>query len=141
MAATLPDERLLLLAQEADEVPLLSGLMQGAIIATGDIAYDRRARRLVLLATRYRWEAAGRTRIRTALRIDSVTGVMRRGWTDLAADDQGIGLVELLACVVDGDVLTMTFAAGKAIRATIECVDLLLEDVSPPWLAAATPAH
>ena len=135
------DERLLLLAQDADEVPLLSGLMQGAIVARTDLAYDRRARRLVLLATRYRWEAVGRTRIRTALRIQSVTAVQRRGWTDANADDPGPGLLELLAFALDDGVLTVTFAAGKALRVAIECVDLVLEDVSGPWRVANAPVH
>ncbi|MGI4875982.1 MAG: DUF2948 family protein, partial [Janthinobacterium lividum] len=105
------DSRLLLLAQDADEVPLISALVQDAIVQPADIGYDRRARRLVLLVDRYRWEAGDRSRVRSALRIESVTRVQRRGWTDSAPHDPGITVLDLLAFVVEDDVLTITFAA------------------------------
>ncbi len=63
-AAPVADSRLLLLAQEADEVQMISALVQDAIVHPAEIAYDRRARRLVLLLDRYRWEAGDRTRVR-----------------------------------------------------------------------------
>lgn len=139
--ANLPDTRLLLLAQEADEVPLISALVQDAILRPADVAYDRRARRLVLLLDRYRWEANNRTRVRSALRIESVTRVQRRGWTDFGAHDPGITILELLAFIVEDDVLTIAFAAGPTLRVSTECVDIILEDLSPPWRATRKPEH
>lgn len=135
------DSRLLLLAQDADEVQLISALVQDAIVHPGDIAYDRRARRLVLLIDRYRWEAQNTTRVRSALRIESVTRVQRRGWTDFNAHDPGITILNLLAFMVEGSVLTIAFAAGPTLRIETECVDIILEDLSPPWLAASEPSH
>ncbi len=135
------DSRLLLLAQEADEVPLISALVQDAIVHPAEIGYDRRARRLVLLIDRYRWEAGDRSRVRSALRIESVTRVQRRGWTDTASHDPAITVLDLLAFVVEDDVLTITFAAGATLRVEIECVDVILEDISAPWLAGSEPCH
>lgn len=135
------DSRLLLLAQDADEVPLISALAQDAIVQPADIAYDRRARRLVLLIDRYRWEAGDRSRVRSALRIESVQRVQRRGWTDTASHDPAITVLDLLAFGLEGDVLTITFAAGATLRVEIECVDVILEDISTPWLAGSEPVH
>ena len=135
------DSRLLLLAHEADEVPLISALVQGAIVRLADIAYDRRARRLLLLLDRYRWEANDRTRVRSALRFESVTRLQRRGWADFGTHDPGIGLLELLAFVVEDNVFTISFAAGTTLRVEAECIDLILEDVSPPWRAGSKPIH
>ncbi len=137
------DNRLLLLAQDADEVPLLSALSQSAIVRPADIVWDRRARRLVLLLSRYRWEAPG-TRVRTALRFESVTGVRRRGWpawSDRGAGDPGQTMLELLAFTFDDGFVTFDFAGGAALRVAVECPDLILEDLSPPWRAGRTPRH
>ena len=127
------DARLLLLAHEAEEVPTISGLVQGAAVRVADIAYDRRARRVVLLLSRYRWEAKG-SRVRAALRIGSVESVARRGWPG------GEAVLELLALTCVAEVLTLAFADGASLRVTVECPDLTLEDLSEPW-AAREPRH
>lgn len=129
------DTRLLLLAQETSEVATISALFQSAAVRVADIAYDRRARRLVLLTSRYRWEDKDGTRVRSALRIESVLGVARRAWP------AGDAVLELLALTLDGDVLTLNFAAGATLRVTVECPDLMLEDVSAPWPASREPRH
>ena len=129
------DAPLRLLAHDADEVPTISALVQSAAVRVADIAYDGRARRVVLLLSRYRWEANDRTRVRSALRIESVVGVARRDWP--AAD----AVLELLALTLDGDVLTLAFAGGATLRVTVECSDLTLEDLSAPWPASREPRH
>jgi len=128
------EPRLLLLAHDAGAVPTISALVQSAAVRITDVAYDTRARRLVLLTSRYRWEHEDRTRIRSALRIESVLGVVRRRWP---AD----AVLELLALTLDGDVLTLTFAGGATLRVTVECPDLTLEDVSAPWPATREPRY
>ena len=129
------DERILLLAQEPDEVPLISALTQSAAVRVADVGYDRAARRVVLLVSRYRWEAKDGTRIRSALRIDSALHVARRAWP--AADV----VLELLAMTLDGEVLTLAFAGGATLRITVECPDIVLEDLDAPWPASREPRH
>ncbi|WP_419815912.1 DUF2948 family protein [Glacieibacterium sp.] len=124
---TLADTRLLLLAQDPDEVPLLSALCIGAVLPVVEAGYDRRARRLVLMLRRYRWEADVPSRILTALRIDCVLDLQRRKWPVAPA------VLELLAFTQDGDVLTFDFAGGATLRATVECADMVLEDLGAPW--------
>ena len=129
------DAPLRLLAHEADEVPTISALVQSAAVRVADIAYEGRARRVVLLLSRYRWEANDRTRVRSAFRIESVTGVARRHWP--AAD----AVLELLALTLADEVLTLALAGGATLRVTVECPDLTLEDLSAPWPASREPRH
>ena len=134
------DERLLLLAQEPDEVPLLSALTQSAVLRASEIAFDRRARRLVLLLRRYRWEAGDQTRVESALRIESVTAVQRRGWPD-DTGAQVETVLELLAFSLADGVITASFGGGAALRIVVECVDMVLEDMSGPWRASGEPSY
>lgn len=129
------DTPLRLLAHDADEVPTISALVQSAAVRVADIAYDGRARRVVLLLSRYRWEGNDRTRVRSALRIESVVGVTRRQWP---APDT---VLELLALTLADDVLTLAFAGGATLRVMVECPDLTLEDLSAPWPASREPRH
>jgi hypothetical protein len=143
----LVDTRLLLLAQDATELPLLSSLVQDATVRPIDIAWDVRAHRLVLLVGRYRWEQHDQSRIRTALRIDHVLRVERRAWpvppptAAAGAHDPTHAVLALLAMTIDGDFLTLSFSGGASLRLTLEVVDVTLEDLSAPWVARRRPSH
>ncbi len=130
-----PDSRLLLLANEADEVPLVSALLQDAVVHAADIAWEPRARRLVLLVNRFRCETGDLTRVRAALRVEGVTRLQRRDWP------HGDAILDLLAVTADGDSLTLAFAAGATLRAEVETIDLVVEDMSAPWPALREPHH
>jgi hypothetical protein len=131
--------RLLLLANGADEVPLVSALMQDAVVHATDIAWEPRARRLVLLVNRFRWETGDLTRVRAALRIEGVTRVQRRDWP------RGDAILDLLAVTAevlgDGAILTLAFAAGATLRADVEVVDVIVEDMGAAWPALRAPHH
>ncbi len=133
------DDRLLLLAQEPGEVSLLSALTQSAVLRAAEVAYDRRARRLVLLLRRYRWEAGDRTRVESALRFESVTAVQRKSWPADAGEAETV--LELLAFSFADGVFTASFGGGAALRIAVEVVDLVLEDMSGPWRASREPAY
>ena len=124
-----------LLAQEADDVPALSALVQSAAVRCDEIAFDRKARRLVLMLSRYRWEAADKTRVRAALRVECVTAVRRKAWP------AGEAVLELLAVTVEDGAVVLDFAAGATLRAEVECPDLALEDLTEPWPAIREPVH
>ena len=137
MAATvLAGERLTLLGQTADDLPAISALLQDAILRAQDLAFDRRARRVVLLVNRYRWEAGGSSRVRAALRIETVEAVHRQHWPH--APD---AVLNLLSLTQDGNFLVLVFSAGTALRARIEVVDIVLEDIAPPWTTRQRPRH
>lgn len=123
-------------AQDADDAAVISALMQDACVRPDEIAYDRQHRRIVMMASRFCWEEKEPQRVRAALRIESVTGARRRNWPE-----QGDLPLELLALGVDGDAVTLHFAAGAEIAVDVECVDLILEDLGTPHPALTRPQH
>lgn len=150
--APFADRPLRLRAEDAEDLVILSSLMQDAVVRTGDIRWLPRRRRLVILANRFRWEdaeAAARRRrpferVRTALTVegvlglkaqrlhpgrpDDVTAVLALGWTEIA---DGAGR------------LRISLAEGAAILADTEMLDVTLVDLTRPWEArsATAPSH
>jgi hypothetical protein len=133
----LSDTPITLLASSADDVPVLSALVQDAIIRAGDVGFDRAGRRLVLIASRFRWEAGDRSRVRSGLRIETVGAVQHQGWPRDAETR-----LALLSVTADGDThVSLAFAGGTSLRAEVECIDLVLEDLSAPWEVRHRPEH
>lgn len=140
-----PRKPLRLIAAEPGEVEIVSAALQDAIAQLGDIRWDKRARRATLVVNRYRWEdkAAGPGwRVRSALDIGSVLSVKS---SRLKQDAPG-AVVSILALVFEtgdapGGALRVDLSGGGRIRIEVECVDLLLADLSEPWRAAGRPDH
>ena len=131
-----PRGRLTLLGQEPGDIATFSALLQDATLRLVDVGFDRKARRLALLVNRYRREAAASSRIRCAVRIETVAAVQRAGWpTDPEA------VTAILSLAQDGDWLVITCAGGTALRAQIEVIDLVLEEIGEPWETARVPSH
>lgn len=134
--------RLRLLAQDADDLAVLSAAMQDAIVKVGDIHFEPRARLLTVGFNRYRWEAGGGQRVRSALQLGSVLGVQSRRLR-LGAKD---AVLEVLALGFEpdaspGGAITISCAGGGDLRASVECIDAVLADVSQPWPTPREPSH
>jgi hypothetical protein len=135
-------EPLRLLALDADDLGVISAALQDAIVKVGDITFEPKARRLTVAFNRYRWEAGGRARVRSALQLGYVESVQVRRIRRAPRD----AVLELLALVFEpgeapGGVVVMTFAGGGDLRARVECVDAALADISPPWPTPRSPVH
>jgi len=131
-----------LLAQDAEDLEVISAAMQDAVLKVGDIAFEAKARRLTIAFNRYRWEAGGDERVRAGLQLGGVLGVQTRKIRRSARD----AVLELLAMTftpgeTPGGVVTLSFAGGGDIRATVECIEAVLADVSTPWSTRRKPAH
>jgi len=131
-----------LLAQDAEDLAVISAALQDAVAKVGDIAFERGSRRLTVAFNRYRWESGARQRVRSALQVGGVMGVqtrkIRRGSRD--------GVLSLLAIVFEpgeapGGTVTLSFAGGGDLRAQVECVDAVLADISPSWSTPRQPTH
>ncbi len=140
-----------LMAQDADDLEVLSAATQDAIVRPSQIRFETRARRFIAPMVRFRWEKAhtqdGRRhafeRVRSALQFDGVLTARYRGLpiTDSEA------LRPLLAIVFDpqegepGGVMRLMFGGGGEAALEVECVDALLVDVSEPWRTRRRPSH
>ena len=130
------DERLTLLGQTPEDLPAISALLQDATLRAEDLAFDKRGRRLVLLVNRYRWEATAPSRVRSALRIETVEAVQRQNWPRTPD-----AVLDLLSLTRDADHVILTFAGGPALRARIEVLEVILEDIAAPWPTKLQPEH
>jgi hypothetical protein len=131
-----------LLAEDADDLKVIAAALQDAVGKIGDISYEPRARRLTLAFNRYRWEGGGGERVRAAVQVGSVLKVQARKLRRNARD----AVVELLSIEFEpgeapGGALTFTFAGGGDLRAQVECLDVVLADVSAPWATPRVPRH
>ncbi|MFW5662071.1 MAG: DUF2948 family protein [Oceanicaulis sp.] len=135
-----------LLAQDPDDVPPISAAMQDAVGKIGDFEYEPGKRRFTLALNRYRWEdgAKGKGwRVRSALQAGSVTAAKARRLRQ-GADDAVVCLLSIgfePGETAPSGALVLTFAGGGELRLEVECVDLVLADVSEPWRAARRPEH
>lgn len=131
-----------LLAQDADDLAVISAALQDAVLKVGDIHFEAKARRLTVAMNRFRWEAGARQRVRTALQLGGVLTVQARK----IRRDRKDAVLELLALTFDpgeapGGVITFSFAGGGDLRGQVECIDAVLADVSEPWPTPRAPAH
>ena len=132
-----------LLAEDPDDLNIVSAALQDAVARLGDIRFEAKGRRLTLVFNRYRWESEGGARVRAALQIGSVLQVQSRRLRRDAPD----AVVELLALEFEpadeppGGVIVLAFAGGGDLRLKVECVDAVLADVSGPWPTPRTPRH
>lgn len=140
-----PRKPLRLIAAEPGDVELVSAALQDAVAQLGDIRWSQRERRFTLVSNRFRWEDGGRGpgwRVRSAL---DIAGVLSVKSSRLKQNAPG-AVVSVLALTFEpgeapGGVLTIELSGGGRIRLEVECVDLLLADLSEPWRATARPQH
>ncbi|MEW5685765.1 MAG: DUF2948 family protein [Pseudomonadota bacterium] len=131
-----------LLAEDTEDLAVISAALQDAVATVGDIAFEPRGRRLTIAFNRFRWEAGARQRVRSALQLGGVLKVQTRR----IRRDRRDAVVELLSLAFEpgeapGGVVTLTFAGGGDLRASVECVDAVLADVSQPWPTPRVPSH
>lgn len=133
-----------LLAQEAADVPVLSALVQDAVLTAGDMSYDRRRRRFAALVNRFRWEdrdEAAREhrpfeRVRSLLAVEDVLAAKVMG-IDPGRKDEILSILSLSwEPGEDGTGrLTLILAGDGAVALEVEALDARLEDVTRPYIA------
>lgn len=138
------DGPLRLIARGAEDVVILSSLLQDAVFPMSEMRYDRKARRFALLVNRFRWEdrdaaeVAKRPfeRVRSLLVIEDVMAVRTSG-IDRTDKDVILSLLSLgFVAGEDGTgVLTLVLAGDGAIALDLEALELHLDDVTRPYIA------
>jgi len=134
-----------LLARSAEDLTVLSALLQDAVGKAKDFAFLAKSRRFVFVVNRYRWEdgsgSGAGERVQTGVTIENALKVRTRG-VKPGADTP----VELLgfawAAGEDGTgALHILFAGGGEIAIEAEALDVALADITRPWTASARPRH
>jgi hypothetical protein len=146
MSAAVSVNHLRLIAQDEEDLKILSAHLQDAVVKIADLAYLPQSRRFAMVLNRYCWEAhqannAG-LRMRTGLHFDSVLNVRAAN----VRQDAPEAVMELLAIAFTpsgegAGTVDLSFAGGGRIRLEVECIDAGLSDLAGPWPAAARPEH
>ena len=132
-----------LLAEDGDDLQVISAALQDAVTRIGDISYEQVPRRLTIAFNRFRWEKGkARERVRSALQLGGVIGVKARNLRRDATD----AVLVLLAITFEpgeapGGHVVLSFAGGGDLRVEVECIDAALADVTAPWPTPRAPRH
>ena len=130
-------------AVDAEDIAVLSTVLQDALVAVGEMAWLPDEHRFVLVANRFCWEPEGPrprphfARTLAGLRVDRVKSVRRRGFSPRDAER----LLVLLALRAEGDALYFDFAGGCSIRIEVERIECHLDDLGEPWPTRWRPQH
>jgi hypothetical protein len=141
-----------LVAQDGDDLNVISTLVQDAVLPITEIKFDAKRRRFALMLNRFRWEdraeaeAVGRAyeRVRSVLVVEDVRKVQSFGF-DRAEKDLILSLLSLSfePGQDGGGRLTLTLAGDGAIALDVEALEVRLDDVTRPYRAPSgkVPRH
>lgn len=139
-------------ALDADDLNVLSGLVQDAVFPGSEMTWDRKARRFALLLNRFRWEDAPKAetrkrdyeRVQSVLVIEDALRVQTSG-VDPRDSEMILSLLSMAFAPADdgAGVIELTLAGDGAIRIEIEALEVVLKDVTRPYVAPSKskPAH
>lgn len=143
---------LALLACDAEDLAVISALVQDAVLPATEMRWQPRARRFAMLLNRFRWEdrdhALARRRpverVRALLVIEDVLRVASQG---LAPGDTA-PVLSLLALGFEPGAdgtgrLVITLSGDGALALDVECLSVSLRDVTRPYRAPSgrMPSH
>ena len=146
------EEPLRLVAQDAEDLKVISTLVQDSVLPLTELAFDARRRRFALLLNRFRWEdraeaeRVGRAyeRVRSLLVVEDVRKVQTMGF-DRADKELVLSLLSMSFDPAEDGAgrLTLTLAGDGAIALDVEALDLRLDDVTRPYRAPSgkVPGH
>ena len=141
-----------LIAQDAEDLKVISTLVQDAVLPVTELQFDAKRRRFALMLNRFRWEdrsqaeQVGRAyeRVRSVLVVEDVRKVQSFGF-DRADKDLVLSLLSMsFEPGEDGTGrLTLVLAGDGAIALDVEALDLRLDDVTRPYRAPSgkVPQH
>lgn len=141
-----------LMAQDAEDLKVVSALVQDAVLPVTEIRYDARRRRFAVLLNRFRWEdreeaeRLGRAyeRVRSLLVVEDVRKVQSMGF-DRADKDLVLSVLSMsFEPGEDGTGrLSIVLAGDGAIALDVEALEVRLDDVTRPYRAPSgkVPRH
>lgn len=141
-----------LVAQDAEDLKVISTLVQDAVLPVTEMSHDRKRRRFALMLNRFRREdraeaeAVGRAyeRVRSVLVVDDVLKVQSTGFD---RTDKDLVLSLLSIDFVPGNDgagrLVLTLAGDGALALEVETLEVRLDDVTRPYRAPSgkVPTH
>jgi hypothetical protein len=135
-----PAEPLHLLAEDADDLHIISAALQDAIMRPVDIVWEPASRRVTLKLSRFCWECGG-TRVMAAMQFGDVLAVKSRRLPRLPESALELLAMDFEPGEAPGGRVILMFAGGGDLRIDVECMDAVLTDLSERWPAKIAPTH
>ena len=147
------DEKpLRLKAQEAEDLQVISTLVQDAVCPGNEMRWRSRARQFVVLINRFRWEDRAKAarigraaeRVQSLLVIEDALHVATQG---VQPGDADLVLSLLSIAFEPGEdgtgAMVLTFAGDGAVKVDVETITVTLQDVTRPYVAPSgkSPRH
>jgi hypothetical protein len=136
--------RLLLAAEDAEDLEIISARLQDAVAPIKDFVYLPRKRRFAVLVNRFKWEDGKDVRVRSRLHFDGVLSVksrnVKRGTANAVVSLLAIRFTPNGSDDPSGQV-ELVLSGGGAIQLAVESIDAGLADVGEEWAARGRPSH
>lgn len=132
-------------ALDAEDLNVLSALVQDAVFPATEMTWDRRRRRLALLLNRFRWEDRPLRnppeRVQSVLVIEDAMAVRSQG-IDRTDADLVLSLLAMdWTAGADGTgTITLVLAGDGAVAVDVEALEVTLKDVTRPYVAPSRKA-
>ena len=137
-----------LLANNTNDLKVISANLQDSILTTKNIANLKKNRLFLLEFNRFMWEDIEKgilrknKRIRSILKIDNVISVQSKNINQENKDR----FLEFLTIEVDENTnnnynLNLIFAGDALIKITVEVIEVYLDDQGEPWESKTEPKH
>ena len=129
-------------AFDAEDLKILSALVQDAVFPAIEMQWRAKGRRFALLLNRFRWEDQGQTRhgaerVQSVLSFATVTAVSSSG-IDRSEKETVLSLLAIewhpAAEAPEGDI-HLVLAGDGVIRLRVEAIEATLKDVTRPYKA------
>lgn len=133
-------EPLRLLAQDDDDLMIISAALQDAVLKARDIVWEKQARRVTVTLNRFCWECGG-TRVATAVQFGDVSAVKSRRLPRLPETALELLAIHFEPGEAPGGQVILMFAGGGDLRIDVDCIDAVAVDLSDRWPTAAPPVH
>lgn len=131
-----------LIAQDDEQLTIISSLVQDSIIKSNEMGYDKKTKRFALLMNRYRHEEENPSRIRTAIHFDYVDSVKSVGIDKETNDDILVLLaIRFEAKSKPSGSIFLEFSNNKSITFDVESIEAFLTDMGEPWKIPNKPVH
>ena len=145
------ESRLKLRAVSAEDVEIISALLQDGLVAASDLHYQKEAASFVMVINRFCWEQAVHTdseiqpnRCLCGLKVAHVKQVSQRGM--FSGANQFYNLLSITYEEVKENErvvnrLSFTFSDGYGMRMTVDKLALIVQDIAVPHPGLARPQH
>jgi hypothetical protein len=126
-------------AKDAEDVQVISAVLQDSIVPLCDMAWRPEDKNFILVAQRLRREN-NQPRLERICCAVNIRGVEMAQTHGINLNDQS-RMLDLLMITAQGAALNFVFAGGAEIRLKLGTWSMIIEDFGEAWPAACEPCH